>query len=65
MPCHPSELCVHDILSMNRAGLIGCLLEFNRHSALRFDGSRLRMLSNAALRRTLMDVRRHYQARGY
>ena len=65
MLCHPSELSVRDILAMNRSSLIRALLEFNGHLALQFREVVLNGLSNSMLRRTLMEVRRHYQARGY
>src|SRR4051794_37578551 len=65
MLCHPAELGVREILTMNRSALIAALLNFNGHFAFRFNQEDLSGMSNSMLRRTLMDVRRHYQARGY
>ena len=65
MPCHPADLSLNEIHSMNRSTLIGSLLEFNAYSALRFQRNMLAGLSNTVLRQMLMEVRRHYQARGY
>lgn len=65
MQCHPAELGVRDILAMNRSLLIATLLEFNSHFGLKFHRDSLVQLSNSMLRQTLLDVRRHYQARGY
>lgn len=65
MLCHPAELGVRDVLAMNRSHLIATLLEFNSHFGLRFHRNNLVQLSNTILRQTLLDVRRHYQARGY
>lgn len=65
MLCHPAELGVKDVLAMNRSLLIATLLEFNSHFGLRFHRDNLIRMSNTMLRQTLLDVRRHYQARGY
>lgn len=65
MTSHPAELSLQDITNLDRDGLFEALDEYCRHCSFRLTHDRLETLSVTELRRLLMRVRRHYQAKGY
>lgn len=65
MTCHPSELSLACILSMDRDSILDALNEFGCHCSFHIAVETLESLSLAELRRLLKRIRHHYHSKGY